>query len=147
MPANHRENGLGVRVVQSRHGLEGLIRLLEPADPLEFGEVEGELLLTKIKVTERAEGIGDQPCDVRSLGSEFGGQIRAFRIEADQLGELRLGIAAELDAVQRLTPGGLSGLAEPGHDRYRRGPRHGVSVRREGKQFPRGLLLAARVRP
>src|SRR5271165_4996031 len=50
VPADHRENGLGVRVVQPRHGLEGLIRLLEPA----------------------------------------------------QLGELRLGIAAELDAVQRL---------------------------------------------
>ena len=49
------ENGLGVRVVQSRHGLEGLIRLLDSADPLEFGEVEGKRKLTEIKVTERAE--------------------------------------------------------------------------------------------
>src|SRR5579862_4326903 len=52
--ADHRENGLGVRVVQSRYSLKDLIRLLEPADPLEFREVEGELLLTEIKVTERA---------------------------------------------------------------------------------------------
>jgi len=85
--------------------------------------------------------------DVRSPGFESGGQIGAFRIETGQLGELRLGIAAELDAVQRLAPGGLGGLAEPGHDRYRRGPRRGVSARREGKQLPRGLLLAARLRP
>jgi len=40
VPADHRENGLGVRVLQSRDGLEGLIRLLEPADPPEFREVE-----------------------------------------------------------------------------------------------------------
>ena len=99
------------------------------------------------RVTERAECIGDQPCDVRSLGFEFGGQIRAFRIETGQLGELRLGIAAELGTVQRLAPGGLGRLAEPGHDRYRRGPRRGVSIRREGKQLPLSLLLAARVRP
>ena len=65
VPADHRENGLGVRVVQPRHGLEGLIRLLDPADPPEFREVEGEPLLTEIKVTERAERIRDQPCDVR----------------------------------------------------------------------------------
>jgi hypothetical protein len=38
VPADHRENGLGVRVVQSRHGLEGIIRLLEPADPPELGQ-------------------------------------------------------------------------------------------------------------
>ena len=90
VPADHRENGLGVRVVQSRYSLEDLIRLLEPADPLEIREVERVPLLTKIKVTERAERIGDQPCDVRSLGFEFGGQIRAFRIQTGQLGELRL---------------------------------------------------------
>ena len=59
MLADHRENGLGVRVVQSGYSLEDLIRLLEPADPLEIREVERELLLTKIKVTERAERIGD----------------------------------------------------------------------------------------
>src|SRR6266404_364992 len=52
VPADHRENGLGVRVVQSRYSLEGLIRLRDPADPPEFREVEGEPLLTKIKVTE-----------------------------------------------------------------------------------------------
>src|SRR5580693_7737345 len=66
--ADHRENGLGVRVIQSRHGLEGLIQLLEPIDPSpEFREVEGERPLTEIKVTERAERISHQPCDVRSL--------------------------------------------------------------------------------
>src|SRR6202011_2115537 len=99
----------------------------EPADLPEFREVEGERLLTEIKVSERAERIGDQPCEVRSVGFELGRQIRVLRIETGQLGELRLGIAAELDAVQRLAPGGLGGLAEPGHERYRRGPRHGVS--------------------
>src|SRR5580704_3232714 len=51
--ADHRQNGLGVRVVQSRYRLEDLFRLIEPADPLEFREVERELLLTEIKVTER----------------------------------------------------------------------------------------------
>src|SRR5580704_8689367 len=46
-------------------------------------------------------------------------------------------------------PGGLGGrlVACVLADRYRRGPRRGVSVRREGKQLPSGLLLAARVRP
>jgi len=66
-------------------------------------------------VTERAECTGDQPCDVRSLGFEFGRQIRAFRIETGQLGELRLGIAAEFDAIQRLAPGGSA--ARPSRDR------------------------------
>ena len=73
--ADHRENRLGVRVVQSRYGLEDLLRLLEPADPLEFREVEREPLLTEIKLTERAEHIRDQPREVRSLRLEFGGQI------------------------------------------------------------------------
>jgi hypothetical protein len=145
--ADHRENGPGVRVAQSRHGLEDLIRLLEPADSLDLREVEREFLLAEIKVTDRAERIGDLPCDVGTLGLEFGGQIGAFRIETGQLGELRLGVAAELDAGQRLAPGGPGPLAEPGHNRYRRGPRRGVSVRREGEQLPRGLLLAARARP
>jgi len=131
--ADHRQNGLGIRVVQSRYSLEDLIRLLEPADPLDAREVEWELLLTKIKVTERPERIGDLPCDIRSLGLEFGGQIRAFRIETGQRGELRLGVAAELGAVQRLTPGGLGDPAEPGYDRYRCGPYGGTFVRREAK--------------
>jgi hypothetical protein len=61
VPADHRENALGVRVVQARYGLENLIRLLEPAEPPEFREVEGERLPTEIKVTKRAERIGDQP--------------------------------------------------------------------------------------
>ncbi len=141
--ADHRENGLGVRVIQSRYSLEDLFRLLEPADPLEFREVEREPLLTEIKVTDRAEHIGDQPCDVRSLGLEFGGQIGAFRIETGQLGKLRLGVAAELGPVRRLAPGGPGPLAEPAHNRYRRGPRGGVSVRREGKQLPRGLRTSS----
>ncbi len=56
VPADHRENGLSVRVVQPRHGLEGLIRLLEPADPPEFREVEGERLLTEISSTALDRG-------------------------------------------------------------------------------------------
>ena len=147
MLADHRENGPGVRVVQSRYGLEDLIRLLEPADSLDLREVEREFLLAEIKVTDRAERIGDLPCDVGTLGLEFGGQIGVFRIETGQLGELRLGVAAELDAGQRLAPGGLGDLAEPGHDRYRRGPCGGVSAGREGEQVARGLLLAACARP
>jgi hypothetical protein len=71
--ADHRQNGLGIRVVQSRYSLEHLFRLLEPADPLEFREVEREPLLTEIKLTERAERIGDQPREVRSLRLELGG--------------------------------------------------------------------------
>jgi len=145
--ADHRQNGLGVRVVQPRYRLEDLIRLLEPADPLEIREVEREPLLTEINATERAERIGDQPRDVRSLRLEFGRQICAFRIETGQLGELRLGVTAELGAVQRLAPGRLGGLAEPRHDHYRRSPNRGAFADREGEQLPRGLLLAARVRP
>jgi len=123
----------------ARHGLEGLIRLLELADRLEYRGVEWELLLTKIKVTERAQRIGDQPCNVRSLGCEFGGQIRAFRIEirafrieTGQLGELRLGIAAEPDAAQRLVLGGLRGLADvlrTSSARARTSPRSGTGIR------------------
>src|SRR5580698_3841974 len=104
--ADHRENGLGVRVVQSRHGLEGLIRLHELTDrPDEFSEVDGQRLFTQINMTERTERISDQPCDVRPIGFEFGRQLRAFRIETGQLDELRLGVAAEFDAIQRLAPG------------------------------------------
>src|SRR5271154_3603898 len=38
--ADHHQNGLGIRMVQSRYRLEDLIRLLEPADLLEIPEVE-----------------------------------------------------------------------------------------------------------
>jgi hypothetical protein len=76
MLADHRQNGLGMRMVQSPHSLEDLLRLLEPADLLEIREVDREPLPTGIKLTKGAEHIRDQPRGVRLLRLELGRQIR-----------------------------------------------------------------------